>query len=950
MSISTRAPAWRFVVTTTASLALAAGGVAAAPAVAMVAAPISAAESTDLQSGEVNDFPGYTGYGQGAAGLSAASTDDSAVKRTDPTLADADKVRGIDVPGKQAQQAAPPGAAVPDWQPPSSPDSAAVAEVREVVAEDGRARVLVMTDADQRPEADLGARALRSQRAEIESSLDQLDSALAGTGARSLSRLESVPAAAYSVDEAGLQALLRQPEVVSVVLDGQAEGNLATSTGVIDSDLLNAAGVLGNGFDGGPGQHQVAIIDSGVDSAHDAFDNRIVDQACFVTDGSCPGGSNTFIGAPGGEECSHSTDCSHGTHVGGIAAGANFAGGHEGVARGAGIMAFKVAQDNPTSSRWTAYFSSINAALQRTLNLRNGAYPRLRSVNVSIGTSSTYAAGAAACDAVSPSTVALMQQLQSAGVAVVVAAGNGGVNNAISFPACGTGAMAIGATNNSDATAGFTNSSADLRWWAPGVGIDAPVPGVTNHAPNSGTSMSAPHVAGAFALLRECVDGNGGTLTNAAAAQRLDVTGVNVTRNGITRKRINVLDAATGTVNNNDFAAAEIIPGNPGAGFDDFDFTVCSDAETNEPGPFSVDNGVWWRWTPSATGTATISTNDGGGFATTFDTQLTVYTGNSLGSLTTVAADDDAGVGQRSLVRLPVNAGTTYRIKVDGYAAANGLLNLHVENGPAPTCSGLPATWVGTSGNDTFNGTAGNDVVVAGDGNDTINGAGGNDVICGDAGNDVISAGGGNDFVAGGSGADVINGDNGRDTLLGNPGGGSHDDTGDIINGGGGQDTIDGWTGNDTLEGGYGDDTIYGAVGTDTARYTTIPGGVVADLVAGTAIEGSGSDTLSGVENLVGSAKGDTLRGDGAANVLTGGKGHDRLIGRNGNDVLAGGAGNDRASGGNGADRLLGHSGRDNLSGQGGKDYLHGGSARDRCSGGPGRDKGVSCEVRSSIP
>ena len=69
---------------------------------------------------------------------------------------------------------------------------------------------------------------------------------------------------------------------------------------------------------------------------------------------------------------------------------------------------------------------------------------------------------------------------------------------------------------------------------------------------------------------------------------------------------------------------------------------------------------------------------------TTFDTTLAVYTGNSLPSLQTVAFDDDSGTGRRSSVTFPVNGGTTYRIKVDGFAAANGLLNLHIENGPPP--------------------------------------------------------------------------------------------------------------------------------------------------------------------------------------------------------------------------------------------------------------------------
>jgi hypothetical protein len=174
-------------------------------------------------------------------------------------------------------------------------------------------------------------------------------------------------------------------------------------------------------------------------------------------------------------------------------------------------------------------------------------------------------------------------------------------------------------------------------------------------------------------------------LTNAAVAANLDSTGVNVTRNGVTRKRINVLDAATRTVNNNDFASPEVFSG---AGpINDFDFNVCADSEAGEPGPFSVDNSVWWQWTAPSVGTATISTEDNGTNITTFDTQLTVYTGNSLGSLTPVAFDDDSGTGLRSLTVFPVNAGTVYRIKVDGFAATNGLLNLHIQQGPPRSAS-----------------------------------------------------------------------------------------------------------------------------------------------------------------------------------------------------------------------------------------------------------------------
>ncbi len=644
---------------------LAMGGVLSAP-VALTAAQAGSTTGFDPQGGSTRpEFGGYVGYlGDDSASSGAAVTHDRA-KPADPTLGDPSQAHGPDVEGESVTPVSDLGLA--SLALPTAPSPTKVDQVSAAIDGGQTARVIVMTNATQRLEAKLQGAALRSQRTGIARSLDALQSSLAGTGSTKVSELTSVPSAVYEVTHAGLDALLANPDVVSVALDGEVHSELASSTQVIESTQLNAAGVLGNGFEGGAGGYQVAIIDSGVDNQHNAFTGRIVSQACSVTDNSCLGGTNFTTVAGSGDECTHSTDCDHGTHVGSIAAGGAFTGGHEGVARGAGIVAVKVAQDNPTSARWTAQFSAIDTALQHVLNLRNGAFPRLASVNLSIGTSTTFLPGDAACNAVDPTTGALFGQLQAAGVAVLVAAGNNGSNNSMSFPGCAPNAMAIGATDDSDVPASFTNSSSGLRWWAPGVAIDAAVPTGNSHGSKDGTSMATPHVTGAFALLRECVDWNGTPITNAAVAANLDATGVNVTRNGVTRKRINVLDAATRTVNNNDFANAEVFAGD--GPINDFDFNVCSDTEPGEPGPFSLDNGIWWKWTPATTGTATISTEDGGGYSTTFDTTLAVYTGNSIGSLTTIAADDDSGTGSRSLVTFPVNGGTTYRIKVDGYSA-----------------------------------------------------------------------------------------------------------------------------------------------------------------------------------------------------------------------------------------------------------------------------------------
>lgn len=110
--------------------------------------------------------------------------------------------------------------------------------------------------------------------------------------------------------------------------------------------------------------------------------------------------------------------------------------------------------------------------------------------------------------------------------------------------------------------------------------------------------------------------------------------------------------------------------------------------------------------------------------------------------------------------------------------------------GGGATCKGKAATIVGTEGDDTLNGTDGNDVIVALGGDDDVKGRGGNDVICGKGGNDDLRGNGGNDKVKGGGGNDDVKGGGGNDDL----GGGAGKDN---IVGGGGNDDCNGGTGRD---------------------------------------------------------------------------------------------------------------------------------------------------------
>ena len=148
---------------------------------------------------------------------------------------------------------------------------------------------------------------------------------------------------------------------------------------------------------------------------------------------------------------------------------------------------------------------------------------------------------------------------------------------------------------------------------------------------------------------------------------------------------------------------------------------------------------------------------------------------------------------------------------------------------------------------------------------------------------------------------ETLTGATGSDTLSGGDGN-------DVLIGLAGNDTLDGGNGDDVLRGGAGDDTLIGGSGIDTATYSEANVGVTVNLsVTGAQVTGVGSDTLSGVENLIGSTFGDILTGDANANRIEAGAGNDTVRGGDGNDVVVGGAndGDDYVDGGNGSDTVV---------------------------------------------
>ena len=128
------------------------------------------------------------------------------------------------------------------------------------------------------------------------------------------------------------------------------------------------------------------------------------------------------------------------------------------------------------------------------------------------------------------------------------------------------------------------------------------------------------------------------------------------------------LDSATG-LSGDTFASAAAVTSVP------FSSTATSNAtatHAGEPDPSCTDLGktLWWRYTPTETGSYTADTG-----GSDFDTALGVWQGTSQSSLTEIGCDDDSlgGAGSTSRATVTLTAGTTYYFQVGGWRdAASG--------------------------------------------------------------------------------------------------------------------------------------------------------------------------------------------------------------------------------------------------------------------------------------
>lgn len=226
----------------------------------------------------------------------------------------------------------------------------------------------------------------------------------------------------------------------------------------------------------------VVVIDSGVDKNSPFLFNVVALEACFAP--TCPNGTTEMIGS-GAAKPVHW----HGTHVSGIVAGSNTS--MTGVAPEAKIIAINI-----FDSLGSTYDTNIVRALSWVDSI--SSQYNIAAVNMSLGTTAVFRSS---CNSYIPDLTAIISKLKSKNIATVVSAGNSYAHG-MSSPACITDTVSVAATySDRNQVTDFSNINEDTDLSAPGSMIySSDLNGSYRTA--SGTSMAAPHVAGAYAVYR----------------------------------------------------------------------------------------------------------------------------------------------------------------------------------------------------------------------------------------------------------------------------------------------------------------------------------------------------------------------------------------------------------------------------------------------------------------
>jgi len=425
---------------------------------------------------------------------------------------------------------------------------------------------------------------IEAQRGEIAQQQQNILHGMDSVHVTATHRYPYIPFLAVEADAAGLEALINHPSVTYIQEDRPIPPDLSDSVPLIDGDTAWSSGYSGAG-------QTVAILDTGVQSSHPFLSGKVVAEACYSWNSTsygstsvCPNGQSSQVGPGSGVNCNASiSGCSHGTHVAGIVAGRGTS--FSGVAKDANLIAVQVFSQFSGSSNCgssspcvMSWESDYIAGLQYVYSLRS-TY-NIASVNMSLG-GGKYTSQSS-CDSSNYATKAAIDNLRAANIATIIASGNSYYSDGLSEPGCISTAVSVGATTKSDGIASYSNSASFLSLLAPGSSIYSSV--LTNsYAYYSGTSMATPHVAGAWAVLKQKKP----SATVSEILSAFQTTGKSIldSRNSISKPRIDIDNAlaitgvtttttttlpATVTVNATSITAGQSVtvtvnngPGNP---------------------------------------------------------------------------------------------------------------------------------------------------------------------------------------------------------------------------------------------------------------------------------------------------------------------------------------------------------------------------------------------------
>ncbi|MFC7080088.1 S8 family peptidase [Halorussus caseinilyticus] len=274
---------------------------------------------------------------------------------------------------------------------------------------------------------------------------------------------DSLPVVTVRVPRRAASELGKRPDVRYVEQNGRMHAlaqNISWGIDRIDAPEAHPC-AKGKGTD-------VAIIDTGIDGNHPDLEANLGTGAYAV---SCSSWS---------AECTYSwgDDNGHGTHCAGIVGAVDNSQGVLGVAPEATIHAVKVLDSNGGGS-----YSDIAAGIEYV------ADQGWDIANLSLGGS----ASSAVKDAV--------KYADSKGVLMVAAAGNSGpCTDCVGYPAAYPETLAVSSIDSSDNLSGFSSTGPEINIAAPGSDIYSTYVG-GGYKTLSGTSMAAPFVSGAAALL-----------------------------------------------------------------------------------------------------------------------------------------------------------------------------------------------------------------------------------------------------------------------------------------------------------------------------------------------------------------------------------------------------------------------------------------------------------------